>query len=81
MPGKLDVCPGYLQHRLHAIREPFVSPQRYQSGLLLTVSSLGTENGGNMFPGVAPAPFSMVKLGPDVEDGTTDAYSASQIDQ
>ncbi|KAK5126673.1 hypothetical protein LTR85_009607 [Meristemomyces frigidus] len=36
---------------------------------------LGTENGGNMFPGVVPAPFSMVKLGPDVEDGTTDAYS------
>lgn len=28
-----------------------------------------------MFPGVTPAPFSMVKLGPDVEDGTTDAYS------
>ena len=36
---------------------------------------LGTEGGGNMFPGVVPAPFSMVKLGPDVEDGTTDAYS------
>ncbi|KAK5136210.1 hypothetical protein LTR08_003817 [Meristemomyces frigidus] len=28
-----------------------------------------------MFPGVVPAPFSMVKLGPDVESGTTDAYS------
>lgn len=40
-----------------------------------TPCSLGTENGGNMFPGVVPSPFSMVKLGPDVEDGTTDAYS------
>ena len=28
-----------------------------------------------MFPGVVPQPYSMVKLGPDVEDGTTDAYS------
>lgn len=36
---------------------------------------LGTENGGNMFPGVVPQPYSMVKLGPDVEDGATDAYS------
>lgn len=36
---------------------------------------LGTTNGGNMFPGVVSAPYSMVKLGPDVEDGTTDAYS------
>ncbi|KAK3675388.1 hypothetical protein LTR78_004898 [Recurvomyces mirabilis] len=35
---------------------------------------LGTENGGNMFPGVSQ-PFSMVKLGPDVENGKTDAYS------
>lgn len=36
---------------------------------------LGTENGGNMFPGVVAAPHAMVKLGPDVEDGDTDAYS------
>ncbi|KAK6438222.1 hypothetical protein LTR95_005583 [Oleoguttula sp. CCFEE 5521] len=36
---------------------------------------LGTTNGGNMFPGVVPAPFSMVKLGPDVVNKTTDAYS------
>ncbi|KAK3701691.1 hypothetical protein LTR37_015344 [Vermiconidia calcicola] len=36
---------------------------------------LGTENGGNMFPGVVPQPYSMVKLGPDVENGETDAYS------
>ncbi|KAK4890713.1 hypothetical protein LTR27_010640 [Elasticomyces elasticus] len=36
---------------------------------------LGTENGGNMFPGVVPAPYSMVKLGPDVENGAVDAYS------
>ncbi len=28
-----------------------------------------------MFPGVCPVPNSMVKLGPDVEDDTTDAYS------
>ena len=28
-----------------------------------------------MFPGVVPQPWSMVKLGPDVEDGATDAYS------
>ena len=28
-----------------------------------------------MFPGVVPEPNSMVKLGPDYEDGTTDAYS------
>lgn len=28
-----------------------------------------------MFPGVVPQPWSMVKLGPDVEDGFTDAYS------
>lgn len=36
---------------------------------------LGTTNGGNMFPGVVAAPHAMVKLGPDVESGTTDAYS------
>lgn len=36
---------------------------------------LGTINGGNVFPGVVAAPFAMVKLGPDVQDGTTDAYS------
>ncbi|KKY15243.1 putative glycosyl family 92 protein [Diplodia seriata] len=35
----------------------------------------GTENGGNVFPGVVPAPFSVVKLGIDVSSGTTDAYS------
>ncbi|KAK7567492.1 putative alpha-1,2-mannosidase [Phyllosticta citricarpa] len=35
----------------------------------------GSENGGNVFPGVVPAPFSMVKLGIDVSSGTTDAYS------
>jgi len=28
-----------------------------------------------MFPGVVAAPHAMVKLGPDVESGTTDAYS------
>ncbi|KAF2088701.1 glycoside hydrolase family 92 protein [Saccharata proteae CBS 121410] len=28
-----------------------------------------------MFPGVVPAPYSMVKLGIDVSSGTTDAYS------
>ncbi|GAB7363151.1 hypothetical protein MBLNU230_g3436t1 [Neophaeotheca triangularis] len=36
---------------------------------------LGTTEGGNMFPGVTPAPFSMVKLGPDVRSGDEDAYS------
>lgn len=36
---------------------------------------LGTTNGGNMFPGVVAAPYAMVKLGPDVENKTTDAYS------
>jgi putative alpha-1,2-mannosidase len=36
--------------------------------------SLGTENGGNNFPGVA-RPFGMVKLGPDLLSGNTDAYS------
>lgn len=41
----------------------------------LTRCSLGSSTTGNMFPGVVPAPFSMVKLGPDVESGTTDAYS------
>ena len=28
-----------------------------------------------MFPGVVSEPYSMVRLGPDVEDGATDAYS------
>ncbi|KAH7406001.1 alpha-1,2-mannosidase family protein [Phaeosphaeria sp. MPI-PUGE-AT-0046c] len=37
--------------------------------------SQGTRNGGNRFPGVVAAPFAMVKLGPDVESGKTDAYS------
>lgn len=36
---------------------------------------MGTKDGGNRFPGVAASPFSMVKLGPDVQSGTTDAYS------
>ncbi|BCS20233.1 alpha-1,2-mannosidase family protein [Aspergillus puulaauensis] len=35
---------------------------------------LGTENGGNNFPGVA-RPFGMVKLGPDLFTGSDDAYS------
>ncbi|KAL4865489.1 hypothetical protein BDV12DRAFT_211057 [Aspergillus spectabilis] len=35
---------------------------------------MGTEGGGNNFPGVA-RPFGMVKLGPDLLSGTTDAYS------
>ncbi|KAF2709541.1 glycoside hydrolase family 92 protein [Pleomassaria siparia CBS 279.74] len=35
----------------------------------------GTTSGGNRFPGVVAAPFAMVKLGPDVQSGTTDAYS------
>ena len=36
---------------------------------------IGTQDGGNMFPGVVAEPHAMVKLGPDVEDGETDAYS------
>ncbi|KAF4552995.1 putative glycosyl hydrolase family 92 protein 1 [Elsinoe fawcettii] len=36
---------------------------------------LGTEGGGNMFPGVVAEPFAMVKLGVDVVNGNTDAYS------
>lgn len=36
---------------------------------------MGTRGGGNRFPGVVAAPFAMVKLGPDVENATTDAYS------
>ena len=35
----------------------------------------GTVSGGNMFPGVVAGPFAPVKLGPDVANGTTDAYS------
>ncbi|KAF2856655.1 glycoside hydrolase family 92 protein [Plenodomus tracheiphilus IPT5] len=35
----------------------------------------GTRGGGNKFPGVVAKPFAMVKLGPDVENATTDAYS------
>ncbi|KAF2654535.1 glycoside hydrolase family 92 protein [Lophiostoma macrostomum CBS 122681] len=34
-----------------------------------------TTGGGNRFPGAVAAPFAMVKLGPDVVSGTTDAYS------
>jgi predicted alpha-1,2-mannosidase len=41
----------------------------------LIISSQGTKVGGNRFPGVVAAPFAMVKLGPDVESGKTDAYS------
>ncbi|KAF2755081.1 glycosyl hydrolase [Pseudovirgaria hyperparasitica] len=36
---------------------------------------VGTTGGGNMFPGVSSGPFAVVKLGPDVSSGTTDAYS------
>lgn len=36
--------------------------------------SLGTVNGGNMFPGVVSGPFATVKLGPDLYSGS-DAYS------
>ncbi|CAN9476796.1 unnamed protein product [Alternaria alternata] len=35
----------------------------------------GTQGGGNRFPGVVAAPFAMVKLGPDVQNGNADAYS------
>jgi putative alpha-1,2-mannosidase len=37
-------------------------------------ASTGTQNGGNNFPGVA-RPFGMVKLGPDLLNPGTDAYS------
>lgn len=40
-----------------------------------TNTFLGSTGGGNGFPGVVAAPFAMVKLGPDVHSGTTDAYS------
>ncbi|KAF1934065.1 glycoside hydrolase family 92 protein [Didymella exigua CBS 183.55] len=36
---------------------------------------MGTAKGGNRFPGVVAAPFAMTKLGPDVQNSTTDAYS------
>lgn len=36
---------------------------------------LGTTSGGNVFTGVVAAPFAMVKLGPDVQNGNEDAYS------
>lgn len=36
---------------------------------------LGSTGGGNGFPGVVAAPYAMVKLGPDVRNGTQDAYS------
>ena len=36
---------------------------------------LWSTGGGNGFPGVVAAPFAMVKLGPDVQFGTQDAYS------
>jgi putative alpha-1,2-mannosidase len=40
-----------------------------------TNTFLGSTGGGNGFPGVVAAPFAMVKLGPDVRNGTQDAYS------
>jgi putative alpha-1,2-mannosidase len=43
--------------------------------MILSTDSQGTQAGGNRFPGVVAAPFAMVKLGPDVESGRTDAYS------
>ncbi|KAK3217432.1 hypothetical protein GRF29_1g3046820 [Pseudopithomyces chartarum] len=36
---------------------------------------MGSTSGGNRFPGVVASPFSMAKLGPDVQSGSTDAYS------
>lgn len=36
--------------------------------------SLGTVNGGNMFPGAVSGPFATVKIGPDLYSGS-DAYS------
>ena len=36
--------------------------------------------GGNRFPGVVASPFAMVKLGPDVQNGKTDAYSGYLAD-
>ncbi|KAJ4286067.1 hypothetical protein N0V90_013414 [Kalmusia sp. IMI 367209] len=36
---------------------------------------MGTTGGGNRFPGAVASPFGMVKLGPDVQSGSTDAYS------
>ncbi|KAH9868338.1 hypothetical protein J1614_007410 [Plenodomus biglobosus] len=35
----------------------------------------GTQGGGNRFPGVVAKPFAMVKLGPDVENMTLEAFS------
>ncbi|KAL6718415.1 hypothetical protein ACLMJK_004504 [Lecanora helva] len=39
---------------------------------------LGTEGGGNMFPGAVSEPFAVVKLGPDVRNGGVDGYSGYQ---
>ncbi|KAL5410516.1 hypothetical protein PMIN06_010770 [Paraphaeosphaeria minitans] len=36
---------------------------------------MGSTGGGNRFPGVTASPFAMAKLGPDVQSGSTDAYS------
>lgn len=46
----------------------------FENYVLLSLS-MGTKDGGNRFPGVVAAPFAMVKLGPDVQSGQTDAYS------
>lgn len=59
---------------------PFLSLTAAQSNETLNYAQytnlfLGTTNGGNVFPGVVAAPFAMVKLGPDVQNGTQDAYS------
>ncbi|EON62649.1 hypothetical protein W97_01873 [Coniosporium apollinis CBS 100218] len=53
----------YLSHAQSADYSQYVDPFH------------GTEGDGNIFPGVVAAPFAMVKLGPDVQDGNRDAYS------
>lgn len=44
--------------------------------MLTNTHSMGTTNGGNMFPGVT-LPFGVVKLGPDLYTGS-DSYSGYQ---
>jgi hypothetical protein len=67
------VCAG--TRRLQSICQRFVSNSDCSTNIPLTITSQGTQGGGNRFPGVVAAPFAMVKLGPDVQSANIDAYS------
>ncbi|RMZ72201.1 glycosyl hydrolase family 92 [Pyrenophora seminiperda CCB06] len=70
--ARLGLFTGILVYLLFSLVESVQAHSNYSQYVNVFQ---GTQGGGHRFPGVVAAPFAMVKLGPDMHDGETDAYS------